>query len=81
MRKNFTSAVAEHWNRLPMGIVESPSLPGHYPVQSALGCPCLGRGLAWMMSTGPFQRKPFCDSSFFLAKTHFSFPGKCMVPV
>ena len=26
MRKNFTSRVKEHWNRLPRDTVESPSL-------------------------------------------------------
>ncbi|KFV78761.1 hypothetical protein N308_01140, partial [Struthio camelus australis] len=26
LRKNFTVRVTEHWNRLPGGVVESPSL-------------------------------------------------------
>jgi len=26
MRKNFTLRVTEHWNRLPRGVVDSPSL-------------------------------------------------------
>ncbi|GAB0178856.1 hypothetical protein GRJ2_000350900 [Grus japonensis] len=48
MRKNvFTLRVAEQWNRLPRGAVESPSLeifknpPGRDPVQPAVGDPAL----------------------------------------
>jgi len=49
MKKNFlTLRVTEHWNRLPRGAVDSPSLEtqsGCGPVQSVLGDPGLAGGL------------------------------------
>jgi len=51
MRKNFNLMVTEHWNRLPRGVAESPSLEifkthlERGPVQPALGDPGLAGGL------------------------------------
>jgi len=36
--------------------------PGEGPVQPAVGDPALTGGLDWMISRGPFQQLPFCDS-------------------
>jgi len=41
MRKNFTLRVTEHWNRLPRGIVESPSLEIFKPPLDKILCSLL----------------------------------------
>ena len=38
------------------------NLPGWVPVQPAVGDPALAGGLDYMISSGPFQSLPFCDS-------------------
>jgi len=42
------------------------TLPGHRPVQPALGDPALAGGLDYMISRCPFQPLPFCESSGIL---------------
>jgi len=41
MRENFTLRVTEHWNRLPRGVVESPSLEILKPHLDAVPCSLL----------------------------------------
>lgn len=44
------------------------NLHGHSPVQPALGDPVLPGGLDQLMSRGPFQPLPFCDSVIYRCK-------------
>ena len=68
VRKSFfTVRLAEHWNRLPREVVDSPSLEifkthlETYLCSLLLGACCAG-GLDSMISRGPFQPLQFCDS-------------------
>ena len=68
MRKNFFPVwVPEQGHRLHREGVESPSLETFKPCLDAFLCPCSGvpaqaGGLGKMISSGPFQPLPFCDT-------------------
>ena len=70
-RKFFTQRVVKHWNRLPKDVVDAPSLEAFKArLDVALG------SLVWCLATlhiagglklndrcGPFQHRPFYDST------------------
>lgn len=64
MRKSFfTVRVAERWNRLPRGIVESPSRAAWmWSGAACCGWPSLSRKVGWDELCGPFQPQSFCES-------------------
>ena len=61
MRKSFfTVRVTDYWNRLPRGVVESPSMEILKTHMKSFLCnllqgTCFSRGLDWMILRGPFQ--------------------------
>ena len=68
MRKNFFPVrVPEQWHTLPREVGVSicgdiQNLPGCVPVPPALGVPAEAGGLDKVITRGPFQPLPFCDS-------------------
>ena len=68
VQKNFFMArVTEHWNRLPRGVVDSPSLEIFKAHQDTYLCSLLEggllcRGLDSVIPGGPSQPLELCDS-------------------
>jgi len=79
-RKFFTQRVMTHWNRLPKEIVDAPSLDPHplWMPQGQAACgsgqpglvvgnPAHSRGVETNDDCGPFQPRPFYDSTIHTA--------------